>query len=317
MPTTEKIDYEGWPNCIRLTNGDTELIIVSAVGPRLIRYGFLDGPNAFHVDPKTAGQSGDDKWVGYGGHRLWHAPEVDGRSNLPDNAPVESTILESGIVHVSSPPEAETGIKKEMFIALAPTGSAVQVRHRLTNHGLWDVALAPWGLSIVANGGRVVLPQETYAAHKDEVDPARPLVLWKFTDMADPRWRWGTRYITLRQDDTAGEPQKVGLYNSHGWGAHITPRQAFIIDIAVDPKDPTAYTDFGCNFETYTEGPFQELETLGPLVTLKPGASVDHVEHWYLAKAENIADNDDSLDRNLLPLVNEARSAAAKAFGGN
>ena len=38
----EKIKYAGWENCYRLDNGRIELVITGDVGPRVIRFGFID-----------------------------------------------------------------------------------------------------------------------------------------------------------------------------------------------------------------------------------------------------------------------------------
>ncbi len=42
------------------------------------------------------------------------------------------------------------------------------------------------------------------------------------------------------------------------------------------------YPDFGSNNETYTTRNYMEVESLGPLHTLAPSASVEHVEEWFL-----------------------------------
>jgi hypothetical protein len=310
-PTLETIEFEGWMDCLRLSNGDAEIVVTTQIGPRILRYGLPDGPNAFQVIPKTRGQAGGDAWLPYGGHRLWAAPEAAPRSYFPDNVPVGSYSYTDGTLSIANPPEHTTGIAKEIQITLAPQGTAARMTHKITNHGIWPVTLAPWALSIVANGGRVVLPQEPFVSHDDDLLPARPLVLWKFTEMGDPRWRWGSKYITLRQDDALATPQKVGGYSPLGWAAHLLPRQAFVVLIDVAPGGPAVLTDQGCSFETYTEGPFQELETLGPLVTLEPGQSTEHPEYWFLAPTDEIADEDDALDTGLLPVVAAARSAVA------
>ena len=302
----EYIEYEGWKDCVRLSNGDAELVATTAFGPRIIHYGRTDGPNAFHVISETRGRIQSGQWYPYGGHRLWHAPEVMPRTYQADNGPVEAALL-GGTLSLRNH-EPATGLTREMRLTLAPRGTAVRVEHRLTNTGAWDVTLSAWALSIVANGGRVVIPQEPFVSHDDDLAPARPLVLWKFTDMADPRWRWGRKYLSLRQaGDTQGNPQKVGMYNAQGWAAHLTPEQAFVISIDVAPGGPSVLPDDGCNCETYTDGPFQELETLGPLQTLPPGHTATHVEHWFLAPTGEIADDDGALDAHLLPLVGQAR----------
>ena len=45
--TVEKIDYKGWPNSYRMSNGEADLVITSDIGPRIIRYGFSGGQNVF------------------------------------------------------------------------------------------------------------------------------------------------------------------------------------------------------------------------------------------------------------------------------
>ena len=49
-------------------------------------------------------------------------------------------------------------------------------------------------------------------------------------------------------------------------------------------KDNGAYPDYGCNTEVYTAAAFIEVETLGPLTTLAPGATAEHTERWSLHK---------------------------------
>ncbi len=308
----ENIKFEGW-DAVRLSNGDVAAVVTTSVGPRIIYYGLTDGPNAFAVLPDTRGQSGGDTWQAYGGHRLWHAPEVMPRSYFPDTGVYGTPTLEGGTLKIVSPTESTTGIQKEMRVTLAPSGPAVKVEHILTNHTVWPVTLAVWALSIVAGGGKVVLPQEPLVSHDDELVPARPLVLWKFTDMSDPRWRWGTKYLTLAPQDDLGTAQKVGLYNAQGWGAHLANEQAFVVAIKPAPGGPAALPDMGCNFETFTKGPFQELETLGPLTTLEPGQSASHTEYWYLGKLAAPTDTDADLDAALLPIVREAQTQSADA----
>ncbi len=307
----ETITYAGYDNCLRLQNNAVELVVSTGFGPRILHYGLHNGPNAFALCPALSMDlGGGELWKPYGGHRLWAAPEAFPRSYFPDNGPVRSAQMEGETLHIANAPEDTTGLQKELLITLAPDGAGVRVVHQLTNHNVWPIAVSAWGLSIVANGGRVVLPQEPYVSHDSDLLHARPVVVWKFTEMGDARWRWGTRYITLRQDDLpANRPQKVGVFSTQGWAAHVTPQQAFIIHCPVAPEGAEAFPDGGSSFETYTDGPFQEMETLSPLRTLAPGESLSHTEDWFLAPLPPIEDTDEALDTHLLPLVAEAKRA--------
>jgi len=84
----EKINYQGWPNCYRLFNECIELIATTDIGPRIIRFGFVGQQNEFAEFAHMIGRTGGNEWRGYGGHRLWHAPEAQPRSYIPDNEPI-------------------------------------------------------------------------------------------------------------------------------------------------------------------------------------------------------------------------------------
>lgn len=91
-----------------------ELIIITDVGPRLIRFGFL-GRDDLAEFPADLGQAGGNTFQQYGGHRLWHAPESRERTYYPDNAPVMLEQKGEG-VRVIQPTEPTTGVQKEMVL---------------------------------------------------------------------------------------------------------------------------------------------------------------------------------------------------------
>ncbi len=276
------VDFAGWPGCLRLSNGQVELVATTAVGPRVIRFGFVGGQNLFKVFSETEGLTGGNEWHSFGGHRLWHAPEVVPRTYAPDNGPVEHTWDGTTLRLRSSEPE--NGLEKETALTMSPDAAQVTVIHRLVNRNPWAIELAAWALSVMAPGGRAIYPQEEYLPHPDCLVPARPLVLWHFTDMSDPRWTWGRRYIQLRQDPGATTKQKVGMLNTLGWAAYLLDGDIFVKSYGGDPA--AVYTDMGCNTESYTDPDILEIETLSPLVRLEPGAAVEHRENWLLARAE-------------------------------
>jgi hypothetical protein len=85
----DKIEYKGWKNCYRVTNGEIELIVTGDVGPRVIRFGFVGGQNLFKEFPDELGKSGEERFRGRGGDRVWKAPEDHIGTYVPDNDPVE------------------------------------------------------------------------------------------------------------------------------------------------------------------------------------------------------------------------------------
>ncbi len=295
----ETIPFGGWKHCVRLSNGQIELVATTDVGPRVMRLGFVGGQNLFKECKEQLGLTGGDTWNVFGGHRLWHAPEVQPRTYAPDNGPVGHK-WDGRTLKLTQPVESGTGIQKEMEITLAGDDNRVTVLHRLTNQGPWPVELAPWALTVMSGGGRAIFPQEPPKPHAEQLLPVRPLVLWGYTDMRDPRWIWGTKYIQLRNDPARHTAQKIGLMNTPGWAAYALNGEVFIKRFGFDAK--ATYPDFGCNTETYTNGDMLEVETLGPLTQLVPGASVEHAEHWFVRKLA-LDESEEAIEKNLIPLV--------------
>ena len=304
----EKIKYDGWSNCIRLSNGKIELIVTTDVGPRIIRFGFVNGQNIFKEYKEQLGKTSGNEWRIYGGHRLWHAPEAISRTYYPDNVPVAYS-CDSKTLKLTQPIVETTKIVKEIEITLNQKKNQVMFHHRLINKNLWDIEIAPWCLTVMAQNGRAIFPQEEYRPHSDYLLPARPLVLWHYTDMKDPRWVWGTKYIQLKQNPNAKTKQKVGMLNTPGWAAYYLNKELFIKQFDFNPD--ARYPDFGCNCETYTDSDMLELESLGPLTKLTPNSSVEHIERWFIYKTE-IGEEESSIDEKLLPLIQQIKAIKPK-----
>lgn len=294
----ERVTYFNQPNCIRLSNGTVELVVTTAIGPRIIRYGFIGGENLLAELPDAVVKTELGEWKPWGGHRLWTAPEHMPRSYVPDNSPVEATV-NGATVTLSQPVETPTGIAKELTITLAAAGTEVTVGHRLTNRGLWAVDVSPWALTIMNPDGTVIIPQEPYASHDDALLPVRAMTMWAYTDLSDPRWRIGPKFIRLSTDAARAGSQKIGVANKRGWAAYSRGRQLFVKRYGWD--EARTYPDYGVNTEAYTAGTFIELETLGPMARLEPGESTGHEERWSLVREVDASGDDDQLGRTLAP----------------
>ena len=78
----------------------------------------------------------------------------------------------------------------------------------------------------------------------------------------------GSKYITLRQDAKKG-PTKLGFGHRLGWIGYLNGGTLFVKRFGYE--EGANYPDDGCNYETFTKEEFLEMESLGPVVTLKPG----------------------------------------------
>lgn len=306
------VEYKGWKQSLQLSNGTVELVMPLEIGPRIMRYARIGGPNVFKEYEEQLGRQGEKDWMIRGGHRLWHAPEDDVRTYVRDNGPIRYEPLGDSGVRLIQPLEATTGIEKEIDIHLDAEGSGVTIVHRLRNRNLWEVELAPWCLSVMAQDGIAIIPLPEKIAHPGSVPPGETrdlrgfvanqrLILWPFTDLADPRYRWGSRYITLRQDRQATRPTKIGLAHQMGWVGYLNQGQLFVKRF--DYEAGQNYTDSGSNFETFTNSDMLEIESLGPLRRMAPGAMIEHTERWWLIDGIAGETSDAAIDQNIRPKV--------------
>ncbi len=298
--TIEKIEYAGWPNCYRMSNGEVELVVTSDVGPRIIRYGFVGGQNLFVELEEDLGQTGGDQWRLYGGSRLWVAPEDAVYSYGADNDPVAIEI--SGNRLSAQAPVEHTGVQKGIEVELAERGTGVTVRHVLANRTIWPLRITTWVLSMMRPGGVGITTLPPRGTHPEVLAPTNPLIVFAFTNMGDPRWTWMEKYIALRQDSANADPEKIGLFNPATRGAYLLNGELFVKKFEAFPDQE--YPDMGSSFEAFTNERFLELETLGPLRTIRPGEAVDHVEEWSLHRPVSVENwNDAELDRALAPYL--------------
>jgi len=302
MKAIEKTEYRGWPNCYRISNGEVELVVTTDVGPRVMRYGFVGGQNLFKEFEAQLGQKGEKEWMPRGGHRIWFGPEDAKLTYALDNGPVKID-TSGGVVTLTQAVEPETGLEKQIIVKLAATGSNVEVIHKLKNTRKQAWKFAPWALTMMAQGGHGITGYPPRGTHPEDLAPTNPLVMWAFSDLSDPRWTFTKKYLILRQDPkNTNQPQKLGTFNQHTWGAYLLGSDLFVKKYEANPAKP--YPDFNSSYETFTNAEILELETLGPLESVAAGKTVEHVERWSLHRNVKLNSfTDVELDRVLLPLI--------------
>jgi hypothetical protein len=260
--------------CLELTHGDLSLYLTTSVGPRVLAF-TVDGENLFAELPETTlDHPSGRKFHLYGGHRLWAAPEEPAVTYLPDDGPVEIEEIGEGVRVVQA--DAGTGIMKTLAVGFTPEGT-VRVEHVLKNLGDTPVDCAPWAITQLRTGGTAILPQPGRIPGYSNYQPNRALVLWPYTDIADPGIYPGNRFVFVSADRQAGA-LKVGCPNPDGWLAYHRDGLLFVKQAEFDPD--AVYFDLGASSQVYCNAGFLELETLGPKVTLSPGQAAVHVDTW-------------------------------------
>ena len=130
--------------------------------------------------------------------------------------------------------------------------------------------------TIPPGGGTVILPMPVGNADPAGLLSNRQLSLWPYTRISDPRLKLGDEYVLFKAN--ALPPFKMGYFNAHGWMAYWL--EGILFRKALEAQTESIYPDNNSNAEMYCNERFVELESLGPIVKLLPGNSVNHLETW-------------------------------------
>ena len=288
----ERVEFLGL-TCVELKNERVRLLVTESAGPRILSFSLMGGENvlaelpAFQLACPGAGMLSL-----LGGHRLWHAPEVQRRTYLPDDSPVAITPITRGL-HVLQDTETQTGLQKSMTIQLADDESAMlTIDHQIANHGMWPVECAPWAITQLRPGGVAILPQRTTKADPDGLQPNRSMAFWTYSDVAAPYLHLGNDHIRVRAE-APDSGFKIGFPNDHGWLAYVIGDQLFSKRAEYDPQK--WYYDRQSSSQCYCNRHFLELETLGPRESIAPGDAINHREIWQLIRDPALLADDEQL----------------------
>ena len=247
--------------------------VLAGGGPRIVGFGLAGGPNLLAETPESRWDSGHGMFELVGGHRLWFAPESPDCS-VPDATGLEMTAIRGG-VRLTGAFEPPSGLRKSMEIELDSGSAGLEVRHILVNQGTRTLEISPWAITQLRLGG-VAAVELPAAVPYHAVAPNNLLVMWPYGSWADARLAVSEHAVTVRA--FPGDPFKLGCLSTTGEVGYVLDGVLFVKRFEAGVDLPHA--DMGCNVEIYTDKGTLEIETLGPLVSLAPGQSTVHVEHW-------------------------------------
>jgi len=293
------VEFNGWRRNACLSNGEMELIVTLEVGPRILRCGFAGKRNMFAEIAGQQGGRGEKEWMIRGGHRLWIAPELKPDTYELDNVPVRTEEIAGGIRTIQ-PAGPITGIARTMEICVDMKSNRASIRHVLRNEGKKPKTLSPWTPSVMSPGGEAVIPLPAKVPHTERLTHNQEWSIWSYTDLSDRRWKISPRYVRFSHDPALG-PNKLGIAHREGWVGYLL--DGFLFVKRFKWVEGAAYPDGGVNFETFACQDFLELESLGPLVTLKPGEEAVHDETWLMFRDVPRCGSDADLDRHVRALA--------------
>jgi len=206
------------------------------------------------------------------------------RTYVPDTGEIKITNIPNGVV-LETETEPGANIRKRIEIKLAVDTPSLTLIHTLFNDGLWTLELAPWAITQFRLGGIAILPMPTEKVDDAALLPNRQISFWTYTRLNDKRLSLRDEF-SLFHAESSLPPFKMGYFNPHGWLAYYIDGVLFKKTFNASTLAP--YPDNNCNAELFCNDEFVELESLGPLTKLEPGASVQHQETWEILDANTL-----------------------------
>lgn len=278
MAVLAEVRQEEQGRILWLTDGKTEVAVALDYGIRVVHLSVAGMENLLYRQGADCsdGFRTESGWRLYGGHRFWLAPESK-QSYCPDNQPVQWELFEDG-VWLLQPEDSWQHTEKLLRLTFLADGGI-----RLT-HGVKNLANAPleaalWSITTFQKGGTAYAP--LLPPQPPEGLNTRVMVFWNNTDPGDSRISFTGNRITGRYMDIP-DYFKMGAYIARGTASFENLGQRFTMSF--DAVDNACYPDKGCNFELYMNRYFTELESLGQVIQLPPGAHTTHEEIWHLEK---------------------------------
>jgi len=320
--TITRESFRGWHDTYRLANDAIEARVVADVGPRVLELRLRGGENLFHLRAAEMGGRGEPVWRFRGGWRLWIAPERHATTYALDNEPCAVTQPRDDTLVVTGPVQRAVGVRKTVELTIDAEAPRVVVTGRIANVGTTPITLAPWSLAALRPGGRAFLPFDV--GRPEAFDDVRRLVLWSYTRIADPRYRFGDTLVALEHADVAAGPEptsvapgrtsdesKIGVDAVAGWAAYLWNETLYVTRARME-EGPRP--DGGATLELYSSRAFVELEHLGPLRELIPGAEAILVTEWWVFGGVVLppaTDGLEAIDAALAPYVAQATARAS------
>ena len=281
------ITYHGWPDSLLMTNGVVEVVIVPAIGRVMqFRYAGEDrGP--FFENRDLDGKAPDPnsaEWINFGGDKTWPAPQDDWPKMTPrkwpppptfDSVPLKAEVKKDA-VELVSPVDPNYGIRTRRIVQLEP-GKAIMTIRTIYEKAQGDpVKVGVWVITQMAEpekAGMILPPKSQYPEGYNKQMEVLPKDLKR-----------EGRFVSVTRD-----PKNQAKIGSDG-GTLVWMDKDFYAQIDA-PREPGAeYPDQGSSAEIYTNPDplhYVELETLGPLHTMKVGDTIERTNRYTLLRRKD------------------------------
>lgn len=284
-PSVECVDYRGWSGSYRMSAGRYSLVVVPAIGGRIMEYS-LDGRNVIWENAVEFGKVYEitNDWRNYGGYKTWVSPQ-DYWHWPPD------PILDRGKANVEV--FDRDGRKWLRIIGQPSLKSGVMFIKELTLDENGEVTL-------IQKMRAVGKPPTKWGIH--DVTQVKTPCFVVFPIRSDTRVPGGIRYLFGDPKKTAqftvrdglcitsyhGQVYQIGAESDGPWMIWFQDDMAYV-KLFPPMKRDAEYGDRGSSAVVFTSDGklgYLEMEILGPLIDLSDGEETELIERWRLFRLD-------------------------------
>jgi len=277
--------YHGWPDSYIISNGKAEVVVVPRIG-RIMQFGFAGEEGVFWENRALDGVAAawsPTNWVNFGGDKTWPAPEADWPKHTHlkawqpppafDGTPSQARVEPNGDVVLTTTVDQFYEIRAQRRIHLDADSPVMTVTTTYERVADETIEAGVWVITQLQHPARLYIPRPGNSQFNEGYT--------LLSKAPPPSLRVQPKWLSLGRDTASA--YKIGA--DAGMLLWVGKTVALRID---SPRVAGAeYPDKGSSVEIYTNpDPLQyiELETLGPLQTLKPGGRIERVNTYTLIR---------------------------------
>jgi hypothetical protein len=276
------ISYHGWADSLLLNNGKAEVVIVPAIG-RVMQFHFVGEDDVLWENEKLQGKSADStskEWINFGGDKSWPSPQADWPKMIgrgwPPPATFDSVPLEAhkngSEVELVSPVDPNYGIRVHRRIKLDPQRPILSIT---TTYEKVSGDPVKVGVAVIT---QLRDPQRAFIKVPSPSKYPDGYVLLNFEKPQDAKFQDGLFSLTRSHQKSTqigndgssllwmNEKYALRIDSSHVDGAEYAEGSSAVIYTNADPDG------------------YVELETYGPLTTIKVGDKIERTNLYTLSK---------------------------------
>ena len=282
--TVECINYRGWQDSYRLTAGAYSLVVVPEIGGRIMEYS-LDGRNVIWENPLEFSQTYPigSEWRNYGGYKTWVSPQdLWGwpPDFMLDSGKANIEVLQSPkglpVLKIIGAPSLKSGVFFTKEITLMESGEVV-IKQRMHSISSKVLAYGIWDVTQVRTPCFAAFPLNPNTKFPDGLN----YLMSECRNSAQYEFKDGFCIVTYM-----GERGDIASDSPGPWLIWFKDDLAYVKFFGPTEKD-AEYPDSGCTCEVFTSDRklgYVEVEILGPVVELQPGAETELIGRWRIFK---------------------------------